>query len=545
MKPRLTRQFNPRFFLGSIFLVGLAVLALSSCGILGIFPNMPALGEKDNEFDLSPADDTTAPSPVARLKATANDNTVALYWNNPTDADFAVVKIEWSPEDAGPEQPQYISRPDDQCRLVGFKASVDYNFRLYALDFRGNVSEERTVSIRTIPGGDVFGPPEVENFSFSNIQKNSVQLNWMHPTSTEAVGTELIWKPTTSLTQPIPHDRMATAQEYTLDQLAPETRYMVRLRTVDQAGNRSDGRVLEFNTLSNNVVNVPEVETFFSVMDSISSTSIEVGWTPPSGMNDYSLVLSRKVSTSNDWLEYPIDNAMAITISRFTFQTLFSNTNYDLRIRVKDMNGNISQGKVVSALTCLPDLLENLHAFLDVNGNIDASWQKGLTNYSSYIVKLVEERSPNTPTRYDPTETSCLIPATHLTDGGRYELSVRGLVGTNQTDAFRYGPVYTQPGTLISLSATTDSYDHPVFSWTEPSGYYDAVLVTWLDESTPYARVFEKGATNGYSISNYNFSTGVAYNFSLRAINTLTPTPDYSSYTYALGNISTAAWTAP
>ncbi len=332
-----------------LFAMGLAFTALlfSSCGVLGIFPNMPAFEKRDNPNFPYDAHDTFAPGKVDRLTGNANANQVALYWTNPPDEDLAAVRIEWDPWEEGFDNPRYIKTPGDQTIISGLREGVEYYFRLFTLDFQGNMSEETGIPLRTTPGGDVSSPPELAMARIEAAQTNEATFS-LHsvsdPMNTEAVKVEISWFPKTSSTQPIVTLELPPASDRleTIRELVADTSYTFLFRTLDMAGNRSKGIIREIHTPS---INVPEVNSFEFGDVMITSTQIEVRWTDPPNMTDYSLILS--------WFEVDNPNAKGSTVIERQVPVIYSHvisglkskTAYDIRLQVVDMNGHSSFGK--------------------------------------------------------------------------------------------------------------------------------------------------------------------------------------------------------
>ena len=95
--------------------------------------------------------DTTAPADPAGITATASGGQVALSWTNPSDPDFASVKITWAPLGGSPAQPLSLAAPGASQAITGLTNGTAYTFTLKSVDSTGNESPGATIDATPAP----------------------------------------------------------------------------------------------------------------------------------------------------------------------------------------------------------------------------------------------------------------------------------------------------------------------------------------------------------------------------------------------------------
>ncbi len=115
--------------------------------------------------------DTTAPGPVTGLSATGHDREVVLRWTNPSDADFAGVRIAYStdaypagPEDGTIANPGGTPAPMDSFVHMNRENGTTYYYSVFAGDEASNFSQ--AANVQATPWDDK--PPELAISIFRN-----------------------------------------------------------------------------------------------------------------------------------------------------------------------------------------------------------------------------------------------------------------------------------------------------------------------------------------------------------------------------------------
>jgi chitodextrinase len=113
----------------------------------------------------------TPPGVVQNLVATGGTGQVALTWTNPSDSDFAVVRLLQStsafattPTPGGSQSLAYEGSATS-ATISGLLASTTYNFTAFARDSAGNWSSGRTATATTASTPPPPPPPTDVNFS--------------------------------------------------------------------------------------------------------------------------------------------------------------------------------------------------------------------------------------------------------------------------------------------------------------------------------------------------------------------------------------------
>lgn len=125
-----------------------------------------------NELALYGEEDETAPADVTSVTETHSDNTVTLYWKNPTDPDFKHVNLY--------KNSTYIaSTSAERYDFINLLPATTYNFKITAVDLAANESGGVNTSVTT---NGVPKPEEVKNVSVYT-EYNRVNLSWSLPTT--------------------------------------------------------------------------------------------------------------------------------------------------------------------------------------------------------------------------------------------------------------------------------------------------------------------------------------------------------------------------
>jgi len=85
---------------------------------------------------------STPPSEVTSLSATAGNRMVVLSWDDPANSDFAAVEISWSPNNPNPV---IIGPGRERFSVLALENGIDYTFTIKTIDTSGNLSGGRTV----------------------------------------------------------------------------------------------------------------------------------------------------------------------------------------------------------------------------------------------------------------------------------------------------------------------------------------------------------------------------------------------------------------
>jgi hypothetical protein len=116
----------------AILMVG--TLLIAGCTTTETTP--PAQPEATTPEQPEITEDTTPPSEVSGLTATAGNRAVILEWEEPADADFAKVEILYN--ELG--SPIEVAKGNTSTEITGLTAGVEYTFSVSAVDLSDNKS---------------------------------------------------------------------------------------------------------------------------------------------------------------------------------------------------------------------------------------------------------------------------------------------------------------------------------------------------------------------------------------------------------------------
>lgn len=140
--------------------------------------------------------DNTPPSDVNSFVATAGDGQVELSWENPSDSDFAGVKVIYRDDTypVGPNDGTEIYKGSGiSFTHIGLTNGTTYYYAIYTYDSMYNYSNGVTASATPYNSGDVIPPGVVTNLT-AIPGDTQVELSWENPTDTDFVGVVIIYR---------------------------------------------------------------------------------------------------------------------------------------------------------------------------------------------------------------------------------------------------------------------------------------------------------------------------------------------------------------
>lgn len=114
--------------------------------------------------------DTNPPGPVSNLAAVAGNGQVTLSWNNPSDADFDHVQINYGSTT--------VTTSAESRTITGLSNGTTYSFSLVAFDASGNGSSAQSVNATPSGGGGSANVP-------SDLMENCNQWKITYPDGSE------------------------------------------------------------------------------------------------------------------------------------------------------------------------------------------------------------------------------------------------------------------------------------------------------------------------------------------------------------------------
>ncbi|MDK2871161.1 MAG: large repetitive protein [bacterium] len=210
---------------------------------------LPDMGAFEAQYDV------TAPSEVLVLYAEPSTHSVSLSWNNPDDLDFGFVRI-YLTKDEGVWS--FVCEAEEEgVEVKDLLANTLYSFKITTVDFFGNESEGKIISVKTLeeptePDNplepDITPPAEVFNLK-ALPSTFSVTLTWDNPEDDDLVGCRIYGVDSMMAEVSV---SPSSSSSFVVSDLVPDTIYYFRVTTLDRAGNESDGTWVKAKTLSYN-----------------------------------------------------------------------------------------------------------------------------------------------------------------------------------------------------------------------------------------------------------------------------------------------------
>lgn len=283
---------------------------------------------RDTEFgfgSLTFNKDITAPADVANLAITGkSENSISLLWDNPVDADFATNNIYANSVKVG-------NTDGNTFTLTDLQPNTPYTVTVKSVDQGGNESGGSTIVETT--DADATAPAEVSNLSVVTKSTTTAKMTWTNPIDGDFVRVNL-YKNDVLVDN-------TTQNEYEFTGLTPNTVYEFEFKTEDASGNESAGQAVTVTTDSEPVVDTTApAEVTGMTLGEVTTTSAEVTWINP-GDADFAKVNLYK----NDVFVGDVSG------TRYVFTGLNPSTNYELKAKTVDANGNESAGQTVTVTT--------------------------------------------------------------------------------------------------------------------------------------------------------------------------------------------------
>ncbi|MDR2444613.1 MAG: fibronectin type III domain-containing protein [Spirochaetaceae bacterium] len=184
--------------------------------------------------------DETAPDEADGLTATPGDRKVSLAWTDPTDDDFDHVEITWAAGTA----PVSVPAGTEAKVITGLNNDIEYTFKVSTVDNIGNRSDGKTVKATPI---DNEPPGEVTTL-IGNAGNEYVTLTWTNPEDVDFDHVVVTWAPEGAGKPKISLGNGTGT--ITVSELTNNVEYTLTVKTVDKAGQKSEGKTEKLTPLS-------------------------------------------------------------------------------------------------------------------------------------------------------------------------------------------------------------------------------------------------------------------------------------------------------
>ncbi len=190
--------------------------------------------------------DYTAPAEVTDLTVKAADGRAVLSWTNPSDTDFAGVRISAEPAEGTLVNPVELKNGIQSFSVSGLKIGSSYTFKVQSFDGAGNYSTGTTKTAAVADTADHTAPVNVTNLTATNLD-SAVLLEWTDPADEDLLGVQITFTPyvnAASRAVALEENAILVApgvQAAEITNLTNGTEYTFTLKAVDLSGNFADG----------------------------------------------------------------------------------------------------------------------------------------------------------------------------------------------------------------------------------------------------------------------------------------------------------------
>ena len=190
--------------------------------------------------------DVEVPGPVINLSGLSGDCSVLLSWTNPSDDDFKLVEICFTPEIDNLSQPIKvfgISGEVSSINIENLINDVEYIFSLIAIDTNDNKSKSTSIKIIPKSLADITPPSDIS--SVSAIGKHQcIELSWTNPNDDDFYATEITCSPAIYYNGDWPkviRSNPSENDQIIIRNLNNGTEYTFIIQTIDKTNNKSSG----------------------------------------------------------------------------------------------------------------------------------------------------------------------------------------------------------------------------------------------------------------------------------------------------------------
>lgn len=212
--------------------------------ILFIFAICLIVGCK-NVFENPDQIDNTPPANPEVVKAIPNAKKNIISWINPTDSDFAQVKIFRRTDDQkvaiAYETPIY-SGVETKHGDLELDPQIKYYYTVYACDHNGNYSSGVKVTAKPVDEDDITAPAEITSL-VRTYNANKIIISWNNPSDVDLAGVKIVRN---NDQEPVSHSdgtTISSSLNNTVEDanIVKEKKYYYKIYTYDYDQNYSNG----------------------------------------------------------------------------------------------------------------------------------------------------------------------------------------------------------------------------------------------------------------------------------------------------------------
>ena len=310
--------------------------------------------------------DTTPPGKISNLcyKVDAS-GLVIFYWKNPSDEDFAGMKLRIIDADNIVVLEEELSAENETYSTCDLCEKCIYTVLIYTFDESGNHSDAVMLNIQS---GDMHIPGPITDLFYEVKTDGSVEFTWENPSDEDFSG--VLLRVIDMDNGIILEEKISREKEsYSTDKLSEKSLYTVLASAYDESENYSDQIMINIRTKDITAPHAPaelrsEVKT---------DGSVEFTWKNPSD-EDFAGI---KLRVCNEDLETVFEADIDSDVEKYVLKNLEEKVDYTVSLISYDADGNYSEAIAQSFRTediTSPASVTNLHYSVDSDGNVIFIW---------------------------------------------------------------------------------------------------------------------------------------------------------------------------
>ncbi|XP_048414888.1 tenascin isoform X9 [Stegostoma tigrinum] len=401
------------------------------------------------------------------------DESITLEWEN-TRAAADNYKVKYSPLAGGEHRELTVKRSNQsttKIKISDLQPGTEYGFGVSAIKDHQE-SAPATINVAT----DLDSPKDLKVIETT---ENSITLTWKRPLAT----VDRYYIIYISSTEEKNEDIVAAdAVSYILTGLAPAAEYNIIL--IAQRGKQKSrastitASTESFDSTTTHSPTSGAAKPENLLVKNVTSTSLKVSWTAPSGHFDSFLLIIKDINA----LSVPLKISLPGDQHTTNVTGLVAGTQYEI-----DLYG-IFQGRLSQPLKDFARTeseLENLMVSEVTSGSFKLSWTAD-ESFESFVIDVKDSDGLFEPLTYTVPGDQYSIDIPHLRAATDYEISIYGISHGQQTR-----PLYTEAQTatelkLSNLMISNITSDGFIVSWTA-NGTFESFVVDVTDPN----RIFE------------------------------------------------------
>ncbi len=421
------------------------------------FVSVDTTGNESSGYTRSittPATDTTPPAALTSVNTTTTVNSVTFSWTNPTDSDYASMKIY-----NGDTLVTTVNKPATTYTVTGLTQGTTYTFKFISVDTAGN--ESQSYQTTATPAPDTTPPANLTNITYSfsensNPNKTNITFEWTNPTDSDYDKMKIYYRTQNQTTAEPIITAPNSFTRATLTGITIGTTYVFIFKSVDTAGNESSG--YERTILAGSTDTTPPAALTNVTCTENTGTSVTFSWTNPSD-SDYA---SMKIYNGNTFVATVNQPATTYTVTGLT-----GGTEYTFNFKSVDTSGNESSAYSKTVTTAIPVSSIALNKSLIILGK---------TESETLTATILPTNATNTNVTWTSSNSGISV-----SNNGTISATNAGVATITAT----VGGKSATATVLVLNTSSSFSYVHSDDLTTIPSGSFSGYITEDNDDDSP------------------------------------------------------------